>query len=48
MAEADLVATLEAIYLAEPEHEVIVRGGRRLQYEKVSEVLTLISQAGRG
>ena len=46
VAEADLVATLAAIYLAEPEHEVIVRGDRRLQYEKVSEVLTLISQAG--
>ena len=28
VAEADLVATLAAIYLAEPEHEVIVRGDR--------------------
>jgi biopolymer transport protein TolR len=46
VADADLSDTLAVIHEAEPEHEVIVRGDRRLQYEKVSEVLTLISQAG--
>jgi biopolymer transport protein TolR len=46
VADADLSDTLAVLHEAEPEHEVIVRGDRRLQYEKVSEVLTLINQAG--
>ncbi len=48
VADADLVATLAAIHQAEPDREVIVRGDRRLSYEKVSEVLTLVSRAGFG
>ena len=46
VADADLAATLAAIHEAEPDREVIVRGDRHLQYEKVSEVLTLVSHAG--
>ncbi len=46
VADAALVATLAALHEAEPDREVIVRGDRHLQYEKVSEVLTLISNAG--
>jgi biopolymer transport protein TolR len=46
VADADLAATLAAIHEAEPDREVIVRGDRRLQYEKVSETLAHISAAG--
>ena len=46
VADADLSATLATFHEAHPDDEVIVRGDRRLQYEKVSEVLTLIRQAG--
>jgi biopolymer transport protein ExbD len=37
---------LAAIHQAEPDRNVIVRGDRRLQYEKVSEVLTTLSDVG--
>jgi biopolymer transport protein TolR len=46
VADSALAATLAALHEAEPDREVIVRGDRHLQYEKVSEVLTLISAAG--
>jgi biopolymer transport protein TolR len=42
----DLRSTLAAIHEAEPEKEVIVRGDRRLQYEKVAEVLTVLNEVG--
>jgi biopolymer transport protein TolR len=45
-AEADLRNVLSAIHLAEPDRQVIVRGDRRLQYEKVSEVLTTLGDVG--
>lgn len=43
---ADLRGTLAAIHDAEPDKEVIVRGDRRLQYEKVTEVLTVVNEVG--
>lgn len=46
VADSALAATLAALHEAEPDREVIVRGDRHLQYEQVSEVLTLISNAG--
>ncbi len=46
MADADLSGFLAAIYNAEPDREVIVRGDRRLGYERVSEVLAILSEAG--
>jgi biopolymer transport protein TolR len=46
VAEAVLRDTLAAIQAAEPDREVIVRGDRHLQYERVSEVLALLSEAG--
>jgi biopolymer transport protein TolR len=45
-ADGDLRNVLAAIHQAEPDREVIVRGDRRLQYEKVSEVLTTLSDVG--
>ena len=44
--ERDLPGTLAAIHQAEPDREVIVRGDRRLQYEKISEVLTTLNDVG--
>jgi biopolymer transport protein TolR len=46
VSDSDLTATLAAIHEAEPDREIIVRGDRHLQYEKVSEVLALINDAG--
>jgi len=46
VSDSDLTATLAAIHEAEPDREIIVRGDRRLQYEKISGVLALISEAG--
>ncbi|MFL6196658.1 MAG: ExbD/TolR family protein [Thermoanaerobaculia bacterium] len=43
---ADLRGTLAAIHAAEPDKEVIVRGDRHLQYEKVTEVLTTLNEVG--
>jgi biopolymer transport protein TolR len=45
-ADGDLRDVLAAIHLAEPDRDVIVRGDRRLQYEKVSEVLATLSDVG--
>ena len=45
-ADGDLHNVLAAIHQAEPGRDVIVRGDRRLQYEKVSEVLTTLSDVG--
>jgi biopolymer transport protein TolR len=46
VADSVLAATLATLHEADPDREVIVRGDRHLKYEKVSEVLTLISAAG--
>jgi biopolymer transport protein TolR len=46
VADSKLIDTLATLHTAEPDHEVIVRGDRHLQYERISEVLTLISRAG--
>ncbi len=45
-ADADLAGKLAAIHQAEPDRPVIVRGDRCLQYEKVTEVLTTLNDAG--
>jgi biopolymer transport protein TolR len=46
VAETDLRETLLAIQQAEPNLEVIVRGDRRLGYERVCEVLAIVSDVG--
>lgn len=46
VADADLAGFLTALHDAEPDREVIVRGDRRLGYERVSEVLAILSEAG--
>jgi biopolymer transport protein TolR len=46
VSSADLPALLAQIYTAEPDHDVIVRGDRHLQYETMCEVLTAVSRAG--
>jgi len=43
---AELPALLVQIHSAEPDHDVIVRGDRHLQYETMCEVLTAVSRAG--
>ncbi|HEY0512685.1 MAG TPA: biopolymer transporter ExbD [Thermoanaerobaculia bacterium] len=45
-AAGDLEGVLATIHQAEPERDVIVRGDRRLQYERISEVLTTLSDVG--
>jgi biopolymer transport protein TolR len=46
VADADLPSFLAAIHGAEADREVIVRGDRHLGYERVSEVLAMLSEAG--
>jgi len=46
VADSDLSSLLSAIRVAELDPEVIVRADRRLGYERVSEVLTILSAAG--
>ena len=46
VADSSLLDTLTAIHAAEPDREVVVRGDRHLPYERVSEVLNLVSRAG--
>ena len=45
-SEADLPGTLAALHQAQPDRTVIVRGDRRLQYEKITEVLATLSDVG--
>jgi biopolymer transport protein TolR len=45
-SEKDLRSVLATFHQAEPDQDVIVRGDRTLQYEKVSEVLTVLSDVG--
>jgi len=45
-AEGDLHGALAALHEAEPDRDVILRGDRHLQYEKISEVLTTLSDVG--
>ncbi len=45
-SEKDLRTVLATFHQAEPDQDVIVRGDRTLQYEKVSEVLTVLSDVG--
>ena len=46
VADAALPQVLAALHATEPDHEVIVRGDRRLMYEKVSDVLPTVCRAG--
>jgi len=46
VADSDLSRFLAAIQVAELDQEVIVRADRRLGYERVSEVLAILSEAG--
>lgn len=46
VADSDLPGFLAAIHDAEADREVIVRGDRHLGYERVSEVLATLSEAG--
>jgi biopolymer transport protein TolR len=45
-AEEDLHNALAALHEAKPARDVIVRGDRHLQYEKISEVLATLSDVG--
>jgi biopolymer transport protein TolR len=44
--EKDLPGLLAALHQAEPDRPVIVRGDRRLQYEKITAVLAALSDVG--
>ncbi|HEY4597600.1 MAG TPA: biopolymer transporter ExbD [Thermoanaerobaculia bacterium] len=44
--EADLPGLLATLHQAQPDRTVIVRGDRRLQYEKITEVLATLSDVG--
>ena len=44
--DSDLPGFVAGIHAADPDRSVIVRGDRRLQYDKVCEVLTTVSEAG--
>jgi biopolymer transport protein TolR len=44
--DSALRGLVAGIHAAEPERDVIVRGDRRLQYDKVCEVLALLSEVG--
>jgi biopolymer transport protein TolR len=45
-AEEDLHNALAALHEAKSDRDVIVRGDRHLQYEKISEVLATLSDVG--
>jgi biopolymer transport protein TolR len=44
--DSDLRAALATIHEAEPDKEVVFRGDRKLQYEKVTEVLAILNDVG--
>lgn len=44
--EKDLPELLATLHQAQPDRPVIVRGDRRLQYDKVTEILTTLSDVG--
>ncbi len=46
IAEGQLRDILAALHSANPDREVIVRGDRYLHYERICDVLTLLSEAG--
>ncbi|MFA5120424.1 ExbD/TolR family protein [Zavarzinia sp.] len=46
VSDADLLARLKPLALAEPERVVYVRGDRTLDYGRVMEVMGLLSSAG--
>ena len=46
VAESQLQELLVALYAANPDREVIVRGDRYLQYERISEVLAILNEVG--
>ena len=46
IAEAQLRDMLVAMYAANPDREVIVRGDRYLHYERICEVLAILNAAG--
>jgi biopolymer transport protein TolR len=45
-SEGDLPGLLATLHQVQPDRPVIVRGDRRLQYERISEVLTTLSDVG--
>jgi biopolymer transport protein TolR len=44
--EGELHKVLEGLHAAEPDRQVFVRGDRNLGYERVCEILTILSGAG--
>jgi biopolymer transport protein ExbD len=46
VAEAQLRDMLVALHAANPEREVIVRGDRYLQYERICQVLAILNEVG--
>jgi TolR protein len=46
ISEGDLPNLLAVLHQAQPDRPVIVRGDRRLQYDKVTEVLATLSDVG--
>lgn len=48
VAEADIVARLREVRVAEPEVVVYVRGDKALEYGRIMEVMGLVGQAGFG
>ena len=46
VSEAELRTILTGLSAAEPDRQVIVRGDRHLPYEKISEVLTIVTGSG--
>lgn len=46
VSETELREILTGLSAAEPDREVIVRGDRHLHYEKVCEVLTIVTDSG--
>jgi biopolymer transport protein TolR len=46
VAAADLAAALRDLHTTSPEREVVVKGDRRLRYERVRQVLHEVNAAG--
>ena len=46
VSEAELRETLTGLFAAEPDRQVVVRGDRHLRYEKICEVLTIVTDSG--
>src|SRR5688572_27843745 len=46
LPETEMRELLAGLHAAEPDREVIVRGDRSLSYEKICEVLAILSEVG--